>query len=119
VNLIAGFFLLFLLGTPAMAAKPDITYCTQAHDAAVARLRWVLASRRYSGVLKTDESCRTYRSQFYEAAVTRQNITHIGPIRDEPNATIAIRFRLLAQPGWMPASAACRFRFEPSFAANS
>jgi hypothetical protein len=76
MKLIAGFCLLFLLGTPAMAAKPDITYCTQAHDAAVAHLRWALAPRRSSSVLQTDESCRTYRSEFYEAAVTRQNITH-------------------------------------------
>jgi hypothetical protein len=34
------------------------------------------AADNTQGTLQKDDSCRVYRSEFYEAAVTRQNVTH-------------------------------------------
>jgi hypothetical protein len=75
--------LLISLVTPAMAAKVDVTFCTQAHDTAVVRLRWALA-QQHGSELHQDDSCRVYRNQFYEAAVTRQDVTRCeqGDIRE-------------------------------------
>jgi hypothetical protein len=76
-------FLVILLITPAMAAKVDVTFCTQAHDTAAVHLRWALA-QQHDGKLHKDDSCRVYRNQFYEAAVARQNVTQCeqGNIRE-------------------------------------
>ncbi len=71
--LLAAFLLVFL-ATPAMAAK--VSYCAQAHDSAEARLKWALERQRDGEPLQKDDSCHAYRSGFYEAAVTRQDITH-------------------------------------------
>jgi hypothetical protein len=71
--LLAAFLLVFL-ATPVMAAK--VSYCAQAHDSAGARLKWALESQRDGKTLQKDDSCRAYRSEFYEAAVIRQNIRH-------------------------------------------
>jgi hypothetical protein len=60
--------------TPAVAAKVDVTFCTQAHDTAAAHLKWALAQQHDSKLHKND-SCGAYRNQFYEAAVIRQNVT--------------------------------------------
>jgi hypothetical protein len=71
--LLAAFLLVFL-ATPVMAAK--VGYCAQAHDSAATRLQWALERQRNAMTLQKDDSCRVYRAEFYEAAVTRQNITH-------------------------------------------
>src|SRR6516162_10662560 len=67
-------FLFVFLATPVLAAK--ISYCAQAHDSAQARLKWALERQGNGETLQKDDSCRAYRSEFYEAAVTRQNVTH-------------------------------------------
>jgi hypothetical protein len=77
-ELIAAFllsaFLLVFLANRVMAAK--VGYCSQAHDSAATRLQWALERQRNAMTLQKDDSCRVYRTEFYEAAVTRQNITH-------------------------------------------
>jgi hypothetical protein len=70
-----GAFPLVLMIAPATAGKVDVNYCAQAPNIAAARLRSVL-ERQHSSEMRKDDSCRAYRSEFYEAAVTRQNITH-------------------------------------------
>jgi hypothetical protein len=70
--LLAAFLLVFL-ATPVMAAK--VSYCAQAHDSAAARLKWARERQRDGETLQKYDSCHAYRSDFYEAAVTRQNIT--------------------------------------------
>jgi hypothetical protein len=70
-----GTLLMALMITPASAGKVDASYCARAPDVAAARLRSALALKQNSKLQK-DDSCRVYRSEFYEAAVTRQNITH-------------------------------------------
>ena len=67
-------FLFVFLATPVLAAK--VSYCAQAHDSAEARLKWALERQGSGEALQKDDSCRAYRSEFYEAAVTRQNVTH-------------------------------------------
>jgi hypothetical protein len=67
-------FLLAFLATPVMAAK--VSYCAQVHDSAAARLKWALERQPNAMTVQKDDSCRVYRTEFYEAAVTRQNITH-------------------------------------------
>ena len=71
--LLAAFLLVFL-ATSVMAAK--VSYCAQAHDSAAARLKWALERQRNVIPLQKDDNCRGYRTEFYQAAVTRQNITH-------------------------------------------
>jgi hypothetical protein len=70
-----GAFLTILLVGPAMAAKLNVSYCAQAHETASSRLKWALARQHDSNVLQGDDSCSVYRSEFYEAAVTRQSVT--------------------------------------------
>ena len=70
-----GVLVLYSLVSPAMAAKIDNAYCSQAHDAAAARLQWARA-HQHTTKSQEDDSCRVFRSEFYKAAVTRQNITH-------------------------------------------
>jgi hypothetical protein len=79
---IAALLAIFLV-TPAAAAKVDVTFCAQAHDTATVHLRWALALK-HDSKLHEDDSCRVYRNQFYEAAVTRQNVTRCeqGDIRE-------------------------------------
>jgi hypothetical protein len=72
--LLLAAFLLAFLATPATTAK--VSYCAQAHDSAAARPKWALERQRDGKMLQKDDSCRAYRSEFYEAAVTRQNIMH-------------------------------------------
>ena len=67
-------FLFVFWATPVLAAK--ISYCAQARDSAEARLKWALERQGNGETLQKDDSCRAYRSEFYEAAVTRQNVTH-------------------------------------------
>ena len=66
-----------------MAGKVDVTFCTPAHDTAAVQLRWALA-QQHDNKLYNDDNCRVYRNQFYEAAVTRQNVTRCdqGNIRE-------------------------------------
>jgi hypothetical protein len=70
--LLVAFF--FFLATPVLAAKAS--HCAQAHDNAEARLKWALERQGNGETLQKDDDCRAYRSEFYEAAVTRQNIPH-------------------------------------------
>ena len=79
---VAAFLMGFLMIAPAAAGKVDVNYCAQAPDVAAARLRSALTLQQNTGLQK-DDGCRAYRSEFYEAAVTRQNITHCeqGDIR--------------------------------------
>jgi hypothetical protein len=76
-------FLMAFFVAPAMAADLDVNYCTRAHDAAAARLRWALA-QQHDGKLQTDDSCRVYRDEFYQTVVTRQTVTlcEQGAIRE-------------------------------------
>ena len=72
-SMLAAFLFVFLAST-VLAAK--VSYCTQAHDSAETRLKWALERQGNGEALQKDDSCRAYRSEFYEAAVTRQNVTH-------------------------------------------
>lgn len=65
--------LLFSLISPAMASKVNGAYCTQARDAAATRLQWALA-HQHNSKLQEDDRCRDFRSEFYKAAITRQDI---------------------------------------------
>jgi hypothetical protein len=77
-----GAFLMVLMIAPAMAGKVDNNYCTQAPDIAATHLRSAL-ERQHNSETRKDDSCRGYRSEFYQAAVTRQNVTQCeqGDIR--------------------------------------
>jgi hypothetical protein len=61
-----------LLIDPALTARAGMSGCSQLSDLSTARLRW--AAVRRSGVEPghSEESCRSYRSNFFEAVTTRQ-----------------------------------------------
>jgi hypothetical protein len=67
-------FLFVSLASTVLAS--NVSYCAQAHDSAAARLKWALERQGNGAALQKDDSCRDYRREFYEAAVTRQNATH-------------------------------------------
>jgi hypothetical protein len=67
-------FLFVFLAIPVLAA--NVSYCAQAHDSAETHLKRALERQGNGKALQNDDSCRAYRSEFYEAAVTRQNVTH-------------------------------------------
>ena len=72
-SLLAAFLFVSLASTVLAA---NVSYCAQAHDSAEARLKWALERQGNGATLQKDDSCRAYRKEFYEAAVTRQNVTH-------------------------------------------
>ena len=72
---VGAFLIIILLVGPAVAATVNVAYCAQAHEIALSRLKWALARQHDSNVSQDDDSCRVYRSVFYEAAVTRQSVT--------------------------------------------
>jgi len=61
-----------LLIDPAMAAGAEMSDCSQLPDLSAARLRWAAVRKSRVDASHSDESCRSYRSNFFEAVTTRQ-----------------------------------------------
>ena len=76
-------FAIALLITPGTASKADTSYCGQGLDLAAARLRWAAARQSRVDPIQNEKTCRTYRSQFYDAVTARQaaSICEVGSER--------------------------------------
>jgi hypothetical protein len=63
--------LAFLLD-PALTAGAGTSGCSQLSDLSAARLRWAAVRESRVDPSHSEESCRSYRSNFFEAVTTRQ-----------------------------------------------
>jgi hypothetical protein len=61
-----------LLIAPAITAGAGTSGCSQLSDLSAARLRWAAVRQSRVDPGHSDDSCRSYRSNFYEAVTTRQ-----------------------------------------------
>jgi hypothetical protein len=65
-------FTIALLIDPALTARAEMSRCSQLSDLSAARLRWAGVRRELVNPAHNEESCRSYRSNFFEAVTTRQ-----------------------------------------------
>jgi hypothetical protein len=61
-----------VLINPAFTAGAGTSGCSQLSDLSAARLRWVAVRTSRVDPGHSEESCRSYRSNFFEAVTTRQ-----------------------------------------------
>jgi hypothetical protein len=61
-----------LLIEPALTAGAGTSGCSQLSDLSAARLRWSAVRKSRVDPDHSEESCRSYRSNFFEAVTTRQ-----------------------------------------------
>jgi hypothetical protein len=61
-----------LLIDPAITAGAGTSGCSQLSDLSEARLRWAAVRQSRVDPGRSEESCRSYRSNFFEAVTTRQ-----------------------------------------------
>ena len=61
-----------LLIDPALTAKAEMSSCSQLSDLSAARLRWAAVRESRVDPSHSEESCRFYRSNFFEVVTTRQ-----------------------------------------------
>jgi hypothetical protein len=61
-----------LLIDPALTAGAGTSGCSHLSDLSAARLRWAAVREGRVDPSHSEESCRSYRSNFYEAVTTRQ-----------------------------------------------
>jgi hypothetical protein len=65
-------FAFALLIDPALTAGAGTSGCSQLSDLSAARLRWAAVRESSVDPSHSEESCRSYRSNFFEAVTTRQ-----------------------------------------------
>lgn len=65
-------FTIALLIDPASTARAEMSRCSQLSDLTAARLRWAGVRREPVNPAHNEESCRSYRTNFFEAVTTRQ-----------------------------------------------
>src|SRR6185295_3280635 len=63
---------LLLLIDPAITVGAEVSGCIRSPDLSAARLRWAAVRKSRVDPGHGDESCRSYRSNFFEAVTTRQ-----------------------------------------------
>jgi hypothetical protein len=61
-----------LLIDPAITAGAEMPGCSQLSDLSAARLRWATVRKKPVNPAHNEESCRSYRTNFFEAVTTRQ-----------------------------------------------
>jgi hypothetical protein len=61
-----------LLIHPPLTAGAGMSGCSQLSDLSTARLRWAAVRKSRVDPDHSEESCRSYRSNFFEAVTTRQ-----------------------------------------------
>jgi hypothetical protein len=65
-------FAVALAAATATASNVEASYCVQTYESASAHLRWALARPIGADASQKEETCRAYRSQFFDAAKARQ-----------------------------------------------
>ena len=65
-------FAFALLIDPAITAGAEMPGCSQLSDLSAARLRWAAARKSRVDPDHSEESCRSYGTNFFEAVTTRQ-----------------------------------------------
>jgi hypothetical protein len=61
-----------LLIDPALTAEAGMSGCSQLPDLSAARIRWAAVRKSPVDLGHIEQSCRSYRSNFFEAVTTRQ-----------------------------------------------
>jgi hypothetical protein len=72
LRIIVFIFAVALLIVPASTARAGTSGCGQLSDLSAARLRWAAVRKSPVDPGHSEQSCHSYRSNFYEAVTTRQ-----------------------------------------------
>jgi hypothetical protein len=67
---------------PTIARGADMPGCNRVSDLSSARHRWAAARNRRAGPVHAGESCRLYRSNYFEAVMTRHVASVCGGVID-------------------------------------
>jgi hypothetical protein len=65
-------FAVALLIDPALTAGSEMSRCRQLPDLSAARHRWTSVRKEPVNPAHNEESCRSYRTNFFEAVTTRE-----------------------------------------------
>jgi hypothetical protein len=65
-------FAVTLLIDPALTAGAETSSCSQLSDLSAARHRWTAVRKEPVNRAHNEDSCRSYRTNFFEAVTTRQ-----------------------------------------------
>jgi hypothetical protein len=71
-----------ILLDPAIAPAADMSGCNQLSHLSSARLRWVALRKSRADPVHKEESCRSYRSNYFEAVMTRYEASFCGNVID-------------------------------------
>ena len=71
-----------ILLDPAIAPAADMSGCNQLSHLSSARLRWAAVRKSRADPVHKEESCRSYRSNYFEAVMTRHEASSCGGVID-------------------------------------
>ena len=71
-----------ILLDPAIAPAADMSGCNQLSHLSSARLRWAAVRKSRADPVHKEESCRSYRSNYFEAVMTRHEASFCGGVID-------------------------------------
>ena len=69
-----------ILLDPAIAPAADMSGCKQLSHLSSARLRWAAVRKSRADPVHKEESCLSYRSNYFEAVMTRYEASFYGGI---------------------------------------
>ena len=71
-----------ILLDPAIAPAADMSGCNQLSHLSSARLRWAALRKSRADPGDNEENCRSYRSNYFEAVMTRYEASFCGNVID-------------------------------------
>jgi hypothetical protein len=71
-----------ILLDPARAPAADMSGCNQLSHLSSARLRWAAVRKSRADPVHMEESCLSYRSNYYEAVMTRHEASFCAGVID-------------------------------------
>ena len=71
-----------ILLDPAIVSGAEISGCNQLSHLSSARLRWAAVRKSRADPVHKEESCLSYRSNYFEAVMTRHEASFCGGVID-------------------------------------
>jgi hypothetical protein len=71
-----------ILLDPGMAPAADMSGCSELSHLSSARLRWAALRKNRADPVDKEESCRSYRSNYFEAVMTRHEASFCAGVID-------------------------------------
>jgi hypothetical protein len=77
-----GILFVAILLDPATTCAADMSGCNQLSHLSSARLRWAAVRKTRADPVHKEESCRSYRSNYFEAVMTRHEASFCAGVID-------------------------------------